>query len=137
MEEHVLAMKEHVLAMEEHVLAMKEHVPACLQSSVFTPPSPKPEATAHESYSLATFSDEFREHPDIVMTRAVDAEFLDLFDQGESQGRPLVVILACLVTGHQGSGLDQGESWVHYGGRPHAGATGPLHVIEALFHVAA
>lgn len=45
-----------------------------------TPEAAKP---AHESYSLATFEDEFQEHPDILMTRAADPEFLGMFGQGE------------------------------------------------------
>lgn len=46
------------------------------------PPSPKADAVAHESYSLASYSDEFSEHPDIIMTRGADADFLGRFDQG-------------------------------------------------------
>lgn len=52
-------------------------------------------AATHESYSLASYNDEFREHPDIVMTRAVDAEFMDMFDLGQSEASPLAALDQC------------------------------------------
>ncbi|KAI7843293.1 hypothetical protein COHA_003125 [Chlorella ohadii] len=40
------------------------------------------EDDGHETFSSREYADEYAEHPDIVMTRAVDAGFLDKFAQG-------------------------------------------------------
>jgi hypothetical protein len=40
------------------------------------------EDDGHETFSSRDYADEFAEHPDIVMTRAVDADFLAKFTQG-------------------------------------------------------
>ena len=48
-----------------------------------SPQRPVPQAGQYESFSLRPYLDEYKEHPDIVMTSAAEPDFLARFREGE------------------------------------------------------